>query len=269
MKSMRGRLRTKEGKPVPGFLLVLNSDNVKTGNMPMSTSPEFTCPLACPYKEHGCYAAYGPIKMWWKSCTESCANVEEEYLKFLGCVKKEIPRKAIWRHNQAGDLVPSKDSKNLIDVDAAFKLVMVNQGKRGYTYTHYPVVSQKGIPKKNVSINRQIVEEMNKSNFTVNISCNSLAHVDEVIDSQLKAPVTVTLPENFKDKKVSLTPKGHKVILCPAIWKEGMTCIKCQACMNPKRKAVIGFAAHGTGRKYCEQIAKEWEKGAPKSDTHD
>ena len=271
MKEMKGIMKLKSGKPVPGFLLVLNSDNAKTGKMPVTTSPMFTCPLACPYKEHGCYAAYGPIRMWWKACTESCMNIEKEWDKFTQRIIHEIPTGTIWRHNQAGDFLPSSyiprnrfKSTNRINVKHAVHLALINRGKRGYTYTHYPVIEQKGVSKHDVLKNRDIIEGMNRVGFTVNISCNSLAHADEVIDSKLKAPISVTIPENFKNEKVSLTPKGRKVILCPAIWKKGMTCLKCQACMNPKRKAIIGFSAHGTGRKHCERVFEEWKNGAPK-----
>ncbi len=265
VKKMNGIMKLKNGKSIPGFLLILDSNNVKTGKMPVTTSPIFTCPLACPYKEHGCYAAYGPIKMWWKSCTESCINLEKEWDKFTQRILYDIPKGTIWRHNQAGDLIPSEKSANCICEKSAIHLSLINYGKRGYTYTHYPVVRQRDVSKLDVINNRMLIEEMNRFGFSVNISCNSLAHADEVIDSGLKAPVTVTLIESFKNKKVSFTPNGHKVILCPAIWKKGMTCLKCQACMNTNRKAVIGFPAHGAGRKHCEQVSEEWKNGAPKN----
>lgn len=45
----------------------------------------------------------------------------------------------LWRHNQAGDLV---GGGNEIDTAPRGQLVAANAGKRGFTYTHKPVIGE-------------------------------------------------------------------------------------------------------------------------------
>jgi hypothetical protein len=40
------------------------------------------------------------------------------------------------------------------------------------------------------------------------------------------------------------------VVICPATYpKEEITCASCKLCAIPTRKSIIGFPAHGTGKK--------------------
>jgi len=69
----------------------------------------------------------------------------------------------LWRHNEAGDLPGEGDD---IDVPKLRALVQANRGKRGFTYTHKPVLDN---PQNAVAI-----KCANQNGFTVNLSADSI-----------------------------------------------------------------------------------------------
>lgn len=247
------------------FSLTIKSTNQKTGKIPVSTSPEWTCPKACPYKDHGCYAAYGPMKIWWKRCGSlSVKERTDEFRDFCARIK-ELPLNTLWRHNQAGDLTPFKKNSNAVDHRFIVMLTNANKGRHGFTYTHFPVIKQDGASIEDIEHNRTWLKHMNVNGFTVNISCNSPAHADMVIDSGLNLPVVVSLPESFIDQKSCKTPGGREIKICPAQLKTGIICARCKLCANGNRETIIGFIAHGTGKKHCDRVYEEWQYGVPGS----
>jgi len=251
-------------KPVEKFLLTVKSNNKKTGPMAVSTSPMDTCPSACPFKENGCYSNYGPIKIWWKKCSD----VEEEtltaYLSFLDRVRA-LPKGEYFRHNQGGDLLPFSPTR--LAMGPAYDLVEAASHVRGFSYTHFPMLwddykfypDESPIPSSlDIGINRETVETMNANGFTVNISCNSIDHADRIIDSNLKAPVTTVLPKSYETQdKAIMTPAGNRLVVCPAMTR-GKTCTECGLCMWANRRAIVGFPAHGTGKKRAEDVFNDW-----------
>lgn len=252
---------------LPGFQLTAKSKNRKTGRIPVSTSPQWTCPTSCAFANgNGCYAAFGPLKIVWDACTRgSLKDPSKSYTDFLDKVS-DLPNEQLWRHNQAGDLVPDPKHPNRIDKIAYRRLIIANLGKRGFTYTHFPVLKQKGTIDKDIRDNRECITTMNILGMTVNVSANSPAHADQILDSGLKAPITVTVPEGYADNKSFKTPKGRKVIMCPALRSKKMTCVKCKKCADPNRDEIIAFTAHGCGRKHCQDVFEKWYKGVPSCD---
>ena len=83
--------------------LTLKSRNKKVGPVPVSTTSRNSCPTDCPFRDNGCYAALGPLALFWNKV-------------------------------DAGDL--PGNGRN-IDMFKLKKLVDANKGKRGFTYTHY------------------------------------------------------------------------------------------------------------------------------------
>lgn len=222
---------------------VLNpvSGNTKTGPMPVSTSNSSTCPDACPIKAKGCYAKYGPVGMHWRKLDAGESKNAVEWVDFVKQVKA-IPRGSLWRHNQAGDL---NGSDNMIDKLALLELVKANSGKRGFTYTHYPVIDN--------GLNRCLVAYANHEGFTINLSGNDVNHADKLKALNI-APVVVIMPRDAD--KVSTTPAGNKVVICPAENTDKVNCLKCGLCQDAKRDYIIGFRAHGTAAKSVELIAR-------------
>jgi hypothetical protein len=204
----------------------------------VTTSTATTCPTACPFKDNGCYAESGPLKLHWLKVTKGERG--DDWSTFLDKIK-ELPAGSKWRHNQAGDL--PGDTQDL-DSTKCVDLAKANDGKRGFTYTHYDVLDN--------FQNAITVNMMNHLGFTVNVSANNLEHADQLCDLDI-APVATVLP--IEQTTNTVTPKGRKVVVCPATYKDDVSCADCMLCEKRDRKVIVGFPAHGTGKKKAAEIA--------------
>lgn len=223
------------------YVLKQVSGNRKTGPMPVSTSNSSTCPDACPIKLKGCYAKYGPTGMAWRNVDNGKAKDAVEWEQFTRQVKA-LAKGALWRHNQAGDL---NGDMVTIDKDKLVQLVQANKGKRGFTYTHYDTIGN--------GLNRAQVKFANANGFTINLSGNDVNHADKLKALGI-APVVVLMPRDAE--KVTITPAGNKVVICPAENSDKVNCMTCGLCQVADRNCIIGFRAHGTAAKTVELIAK-------------
>ena len=214
------------------------SKNAKVGKMAVTTSTATTCPTACPFKDNGCYAESGPLKLHWLKVTKGERG--DDWTTFINKIF-DLPAGSKWRHNQAGDL--PGDTQNLDDVKCV-ELAKANEGKRGFTYTHYDVLDN--------FQNAITVNIMNNLGFTVNVSANNLDHADKLCDLDI-APVATVLP--IEQTTNTVTPKGRKVVVCPATYKDDVSCADCMLCEKRDRKVIVGFPAHGTGKKKASAIA--------------
>lgn len=221
--------------------LTAKSSNAKTGPIPVSTSSDNTCPPTCPFKGSGCYADSGPLKLHWRKT--SSGERGDSVAAFCERIAA-LPEGTFWRHNQAGDLAGDGVQ---IDADAFGKLVHANKGRKGFTYTHYQVLGGE------FTINRTMVEWANQLGFTVNLSGNNLTHADELADTGL--PTVTVLP--IDAPKVTHTPKGRKVVTCPAVNSDKITCATCRLCQVAERDYIIGFPAHGTSKAKASAIAAQ------------
>jgi hypothetical protein len=221
--------------------LTKKSANKKTGRIPVSITEEKSCPEICPWKSKGCYAKYGPLGIHWNRVNK---NTSKNLLNWKSFCKEIDQLKAgqVWRHNQAGDL-PGIDYK--IDAKAMKELVKANKNKRGFTYTHKPVLKS-----KHALNNRKIIKSANNKGFTINLSANNIKEADTLCDLNI-APVTTILPS---DSKLKLkTPNGRNIIVCPAEYIDKINCENCQLCAIPTRKSIIGFRAHGSAKKTIDK----------------
>jgi hypothetical protein len=153
-----------------------------------------------------------------------------------------LPPGQLWRHNQAGDL-PHADQEidrgkldSLVDANAA-------SGARGFTYTHHASTDH----------NLAAISHANARGFTVNLSANSLAHADTLAATGL--PVAVVLPASVQGNVKLATPAGNRVVVCPATYRDDVTCKSCGLCARADRKVVVGFPAHGSGKGKVSSIA--------------
>lgn len=227
------------------------SGNRKTGPMPVSTSNSSTCPDACPIKLKGCYAKYGPTGMAWRNVDSGKAKDAVEWPQFIRQVKA-LSRGSLWRHNQAGDL---NGNNGMIDGPKLLDLIKANKGKLGFTYTHYDTLSVVGTFDENFNahVNRDLIKDANVKGFTINLSGNDIAHADKLKALDI-APVVVLMPRDAE--KVTMTPEGNKVVICPAENSDKVTCLSCGLCQVADRDYIIGFRAHGTAAKTVDLIAK-------------
>jgi hypothetical protein len=227
------------------YSLTKISSNRKTGPIPVSSSSNVTCPDSCSFKNGGCYGMGGPALIHWRRISEGVKGVQWE--EFCNEIKK-IKRGQIWRHNQVGDLVGINE---VIDGNSLKMLVAANDGKLGYTYSHKPVISSDTVSEQLASDNRKAVEHANKNGFTINLSCDSLMEADLKHNLNI-GPVVVVLNSKTTDKVV-YTPEGKKVVICPATYKDDVTCNSCQLCQK-QRKCIVGFPAHGNAQNKVNAI---------------
>jgi hypothetical protein len=221
------------------------SSNAKTGPIPVSTSSMETCPDACPFKAGACYASGGPLLLHWRKVSKGERG--DNFSDFLSAVRKFRPGQ-LWRHNQAGDLA---GANNTIDVNSLKQLVEANKGKKGFTYTHKPVLDRQG---DSAASNREAVKFANENGFTVNLSANNLSHADELLKLGV-GPVCAVVPMDVE--KNTVTPAGNRVVVCPAAVRDGVSCATCKLCSFAKRQYVIAFPAHGVKKKALSAMVTE------------
>lgn len=239
---------------MPKFLITKKSHNRITGPIMVTTSPRKTCPNACPLRKSadgtgagGCYAEHGFLGGFiWTKLDQ--LNPGERFkagqgkvhdLPELLTVIKLLPEGSLWRHNQAGDLYG--EDQETIDPSVLRQITKANTGRRGFTYTHYNVSNHLG--------NRRAVATANRNGFTVNLSANNLEEADELANLNI-GPVAAVLPAD--SRRNLTTPQGRKIIICPAVRMEGMTCATCGICAK-QRQAIVGLPAIGAGAKRAER----------------
>jgi hypothetical protein len=158
-----------------------------------------------------------------------------------------LPRAQLWRWGVAGDL-PGNGRR--IAVDMLKALVGANRGRNGFAYTHHAVLDEQDA--ENAPANREAIKAANEGGFTVNLSANNLEHADKLKALGI-APVVTILPtdstRNFK------TAKGNQVIICPATYRENVSCATCQLCQKANRNCIVGFPAHGARKKVASAVS--------------
>ena len=218
------------------YLITPKSQNPITGPIPVTTSPRSTCPRTCPFIGDVCYAEQGALGGFiWTLLDRTpvgqsfAQHIRVHSFTYLLLFISRLPKGALWRHNQAGDL-HGKDGT--IDVEHLRLVTKANQGRKGFTFTHYDILAN--------AKNRMAIAEANQNGFTINLSGNSLAHADALFDIDV-APVTTVLPPNQKTN--TRTPKNRKVVICPARTRQNVTCSTCKLCTRSTRDFIIGFPA--------------------------
>ena len=205
------------------------SGNRKTGPIPVTMTSRDSCPESCPLYRLGCYALTGPISWHWKKgCTLDLDDLCQQI--------RSIPGGSLWRHNTAGDLPGTGEH---IDTDALRKIARANRGRRGFTYTH----KRQGF---------DAMRAATAAGFTVNLSADNAAQADTLAAHGL--PVVTIIPKDAP--KVSRTPGGRKIVLCPAESSKKITCANCGLCANASRDYLIGFKPKGRHPAAVNQLAK-------------
>jgi hypothetical protein len=150
-----------------------------------------------------------------------------------------LPDGQLWRHNQAGDL-----PGNGLEIDGAAlgDLVKANNGRRGFTYTHYNPASGR---------NAAYIKGANDWGFTINLSANTPEHADKLAALGL-GPVVTVLPIDQKEN--TNTPGGRKIVVCPATIRDDISCATCKLCAVSDRSVIIGFPAHGSQAKKAARV---------------
>lgn len=209
----------------------------KTGVGVRVSMQRVTCPAACPFNtpDGPCYANAGPVSWYWNRLDRGTAGVTwPELVSQVG----GMPLGVWWRWAQAGDC-PGK-GKNRIDRDKMLELADAARGKPAVGYTHYPVTDGS----REALWNLNVLHELRHRGFNLNVSCESLAQVDQAVDRGLTA--VVVQPEDSPDTAV--TPKGRRGVFCPAQRDDGAT-----TCFGGK-----GTKACGGGIPLCGRSDRDW-----------
>lgn len=245
------------------------SDNTKTGPIPVTGTDKSSCPDACSFKNNGCYAEGGNVAINWRRI-----NAKGNDWTALCESVASLPAGQLWRHNYAGDLPGQGDR---IDPVAMVALVSANQraGALGFTYTHKPTnavalqrmatAQGRSVTPDDVALmrsNRAAIMQATLEGFTVNVSHDSLEELDSGASAVL--PSVVVLPAlalGETEPKTVRTPRGALVVVCPAQWRE-TTCDDCRLCQRSDRSYAIGFRAHGVwARKVSVMVASSRPAG--------
>ena len=213
------------------------SGNIKTGPIPVTSSPRSSCPGSCPLKGNGgCYGEDFRLKSFWDRVDSGAAKNLLNWDQLCLTIRA-LPKGQLWRHNQVGDLPTSNGNNESIDLGMIKRLAKANRGRKGFTYTHKSPHHEE---------NDIAIKEANDLGFTVNLSANSLSQADEYASLGI-APVVVTVPASHP--KVSRTAQGRKVVICPAQQIDDLDCARCGLCAKSDRAMIIGFRAHGLKKK--------------------
>ena len=216
---------------------IKKSSNKKLGKIPATTSPRQTCPPSCPLiGKGGCYGDSGfHTRLNWDKV--DAGERGQEYSQAMSEINK-LPDGQLWRHNVVGDLQGANDR---IDGRALKQLTAANRGKRGFTYTHYPVVG-----------NRLKIQTANANGFTVNISANNPVQARQIKAKYPQLPVVTVVPDNFWHDGQN---RQQNIVRCPAETSERITCSTCKLCQVSDRKDIVGFTVHGARKNAANIIA--------------
>jgi hypothetical protein len=122
-------------------------------------------------------------------------------------------------------------------------IVSANMGKRGFTYTHHDMT---------IGHNAEIVRICNDSDFTINLSGNSLTHADQLAALGIGPVVAIVEPGGPQS---GVTPAGRKYTVCPAQTRDDVSCATCQLCQR-QRDVIVAFEAHGASKRRVIAISK-------------
>ncbi len=219
------------------FSIVPNSNNSKTGLIPVTYSDKNSCPDTCELKGSGCYGEGGHVNIHWEKISTGERGIN--YADFLYEVKHIKPR-ILWRHNVTGDLQGDGITINYAKLQ---QLIKANGRSKGFTYTHYQLNMQ----------NIAAIRASNQAGFTVNASLDRAADAVKVL-KRFNIPTVSMIPEDAP--KVQHLD-GVRVIKCPADKKKGIFCSNCELCQKPDRDYVIGLPVHGNRKNLAIKIMEQ------------
>lgn len=251
------------------------TSNEKTGPIPVTMTSRATCPDSCGLKGtdsegklNGCYAEGWPLNGHWTDMETSAKSITwAELCEAIAA----LPPGQKWRAHQAGDMPcdPSVPS-DMLDATAVSDLATANAGRTGFTYTHYPTNAtalararlarlEKGLTVDHLTLdlvrhNRAVIADANLRGLTINVSHDTTSELDSGVADVLPSVVVIPLLEKGeREPKVTFSPAGRKIVVCPAQWRD-TSCSECTMCQNSGRDYIVGFRAHGIARRVVSNM---------------
>lgn len=208
------------------------SSNAKTGPVSTTMASQASCDPTCPFRKSGCYAESGPQgihtarlnKAEADHSPEAIAKAEAEAIDGLSG-QRDL------RLHVVGDCSTTATAR--IVAEAAERHT-AKAGKSVWTYTHsWRTVERKAWGKVSVLA--------------------SVETVDDARKAMARGFAAAMVVESFGTTKAAPLADDVKGIPCPAQTRDDVTCQRCQLCWKDgallDRRAVILFAAHGSGQK--------------------
>lgn len=233
------------------FSLTLRSNNRKLGPCAVASGPRSTCPTSCPFRnDGGCYGEGYPINTHWNRVDRRERGYE--WPEFCERVS-DLPRRPPWRYGDVGDL-PGRGDR--VSRPKVAELVAANDRRRGFAYSHYPVLASRWATHNHMVLQRAI-----EGGLTVNLSAEGLSKADALY--KLGFPVVTVLPRSLGDWRKLVTPAGVTVLRCPAE-RGSVQCINCGGsggplCARPYRPYIVGLTAHGSRARTVEAVIEHTE----------
>lgn len=216
------------------------SDNRKTGNVPNGwiglsrAEAEDSC-SGCGMLEKGCYAHHGSVLIGSMSATRGAkANPERYTLK--SALKGRHKKARMVRVTALGDIGRcGKETADTVTNEVK------GNGLALVGYTHHWRESDVATSWKGRLL----------------ASCDALEEADRAVDEGWRA-AAVVLSDH---PRVSKTPMGRTVIVCPAQVKDdhSVTCNMCRLCDASSKGPIIAFRAHGSNQKSLEAQLRSGE----------
>lgn len=222
------------------ILWTARSSNRKTGSVltawvgPDRAAARESC-AGCPLLAGGCYAHAGTVGTGLSSLARAALARPERYT--LGAaLARRVKTARMVRLTALGDI-----GRCGVDVARGIVATVRAAGPDVVGYTHHwrePEVSAAW-------------------RGTLLASCESLSDVDAALDAGWRASVVVpqSVPRSF------LTPRGRRVVVCPATIDRGqsvnvkkVTCNDCRLCAGSKPGPVIAFPIHGSQRRKAPRV---------------
>jgi len=223
------------------------SGNPKTGPIPVLNYPRRSCPISCALrvvidpktgeeKAGPCYAAAAfYTRLNWDHLDAGTRG--ESFPEAMQKVQR-LPRGSLVRDKVMGDEYPLAADPKKIDPEPFNLKLRAFKGKRLISYTHHEPNAH----------NLKLLRKAAALGLHINLSADDLREADKKARHGL--PVVAVVSNDTP--KVSSTPQGRKVVICPAQTSDRVTCATCALCADGGRDYVIGFRAHGGGRKKIE-----------------
>jgi len=262
----RARKAYKRKKTETRHHIVHNSGNIKTGSISVSRSTSNTCPPSCPLLVSGnCYDLSGNGGIHRRivdndgiSYFADTGEIKSVYetLSIEEYIRKIPTFSDIYRHCEGGDLWNGYTVEHISrPILKKFATANKRAKKRAIVYTHKPTVGKRSTEKVRAHNRKAILES--GAHTAINVSCDNLAEVDECFEHGLDS--TVILP--LGSEKITITPNGEKVVLCPALYSDTQCGGNIKPCGKGKplctlknRKFAVGFIAHGSSKKQLSKF---------------
>jgi len=213
------------------YQFTAKSSNTKTGPIPTTMTEKDSCPVTCSLRGNGCYAENFPLSLHWGRVATDGISEEELLMMIRG-----LPKGQRWRHNVAGDL---PHNNGTVDHDKLQNLALAAHGKETILYTHHKLTRENAASFRIVRY---------AYGLNVNASCESIQTAETALDQGINA--VVVMPHDTSSQTVK-TERGSSVVICPATYKDNVTCASCGLCAKDRvsNRVIVAFPAHGARKK--------------------